>query len=80
MKKKIVITFFLLIGLLVFAQISVDVFDPFYDDLTVWENAGLINDPPSIRPFPIQEIKRILSIVSEFLKKYFISAVKRSLG
>ncbi len=65
MKKKIVITFFLLIGLLVFAQISVDVFDPFYDDLTVWENAGLINDPPSIRPFPIQEIKRILSIVME---------------
>ena len=45
------------------AQAAVNVFDPFYEDLSVWEGSGLINDAPIIRPYPLQEIKRILQIV-----------------
>ena len=45
------------------AQAAVNVFDPFYEDLSVWEGSGLINDAPTIRPYPLQEIKRILQIV-----------------
>ena len=48
-----------------FAQAPVDLFDPFYEDLSIWEGCGLINDAPSIRPYPLQEIKRLLQIVME---------------
>ncbi|MGP1432222.1 MAG: hypothetical protein ACTTJ4_07910 [Treponema sp.] len=48
-----------------FAQAPVDLFDPFYDDLSIWEGSGLINDAPSIRPYPLQEIERLLQIVIE---------------
>ena len=48
-----------------FAQAPVDLFDPFYEDLAIWEGCGLINDAPSIRPYPLQEIKRLLQIVAE---------------
>lgn len=47
------------------AQAPVDLFDPFYEDLSIWEGSGLINDTPSIRPYPLQEIERILQIVIE---------------
>ena len=49
----------------IFAQAPVDLFDPFYEDLSIWEGAGLINDAPSIRPYPLQEIERLLQIVME---------------
>jgi len=45
------------------AQAAVNVFDPFYEDLSIWEGSGLINDAPNIRPYPLQEIQRILQIV-----------------
>ncbi len=48
-----------------FAQAPIDIFDPFYDDLALWQNVGLINDSPDARPYPLQEIKRILNIVIE---------------
>ena len=48
-----------------FAQAPVDLFDPFYEDLSIWEGCGLINDAPSIRPYPLQEIERLLQIVIE---------------
>lgn len=60
--------FFLLFSCMVmfaFGQVAVDVFDPFYDDLTDWENEGLINYAPNMRPLPLQEIERILNIVME---------------
>ncbi len=47
----------------IFAQAAVNIFDPFYEDLSIWEGSGLINDAPNIRPYPLQEIKRILQIV-----------------
>jgi len=48
-----------------FAQAPVDLFDPFYEDLSIWEGCGLINDAPSVRPYPLQEIERLLQIVME---------------
>lgn len=48
-----------------FAQAPVDLFDPFYADVSLWEGCGLINDAPSIRPYPLQEIERLLQIVIE---------------
>lgn len=46
-----------------FSQVAVDVFDPFYEDLSIWEDSGLINDAPSLKPLPLQEVKRILETV-----------------
>lgn len=48
-----------------FSQVAVDLFDPFYADLTDWENEGLINYAPNMRPLPLQEIERILNLVME---------------
>ena len=48
-----------------YAQAPVDLFDPFYEDLSIWEGCGLINNTSSIRPYPLQEIERILQIVME---------------
>lgn len=48
-----------------FAQVSVDVFDPFYEDLINWENKGLITDTPLMWPLPLQEVERILDLVKE---------------
>lgn len=64
-KKNILIAVCSLLFAFGFTQAAVDVFDPFYEDLTVWENMGLINDAPAVRPYPLQEIKRILDIVIE---------------
>ena len=63
--KKIICLGFLLMALYmnIGAQASVNVFDPFYEDLSIWEGIGLINDAPSIRPYPLQEIKRLLQII-----------------
>ena len=54
------------------AQAAVNVFDPFYEDLSIWEGSGLINDAPNIRPYPLQEIQRILQIITAFLEESFI--------
>ena len=48
-----------------FSQVAVDIFDPFYEDLSIWQDAGLITDAPQLKPYPMQEIKRILEIVIE---------------
>ncbi len=65
MKKKCLIILFFLLVSFAFAQAPVDLFDPFYEDLTIWENTGLINGVPEVRPYPLQEIERILNIVIE---------------
>lgn len=67
MKKILCISFFIaaLHTIYIYAQAPVDLFDPFYEDLSIWEGSGLINDAPSIRPYPLQEIERILQIVIE---------------
>jgi len=63
--KKVLCTLLFLAALTVnvFAQAPVNVFDPFYEDVSLWEGIGLINDAPSVRPFPLQEIKRLLLLV-----------------
>ncbi|WP_198400733.1 hypothetical protein [Treponema vincentii] len=67
MMKKIWYIGLLVIGFCFnsYAQAPVDLFDPFYEDLAIWEGSGLINDAPSIRPYPLQEIERLLRIVAE---------------
>lgn len=45
------------------AQSPVNPLDAFYENVHIWENIGLINDAPPLRPYPMQEIKRILNIV-----------------
>ncbi|XTB05015.1 hypothetical protein KP614_08615 [Treponema denticola] len=65
MKKRIFVILFIFFGLSAFSQAAVDIFDPIYEDIGIWERIGLINDAPLIRPYPLQEIKRILDIVIE---------------
>ncbi|MGI5083409.1 hypothetical protein [Treponema putidum] len=65
MKNKIFIAIFIIMGLCVFSQAAVDIFDPLYEDIRIWENIGLLNDVSSLRPYPLQEIERILNIVIE---------------
>ena len=49
----------------IYAQVAVDIFDPFYEDVDVWEGMGLVNDAPLLKPYPLQEVKRILEVVLE---------------
>ncbi|MGP1438896.1 MAG: hypothetical protein ACTTKH_07480 [Treponema sp.] len=66
--KRLFSLFFLFlfpISMSLFSQVAVDIFDPFYEDLSIWQDMGLINDAPSLKPYPLQEIKRILEIVKE---------------
>lgn len=67
MKKRILCFIFLfsVLCITIYSQAPIDIFDPIYEDISLWERTGLINNAPSIRPYPLQEIKRILNIVSE---------------
>lgn len=65
MKKKSFVLLFFLACVFCFSQAPVDLFDPFYDDVNIWSMTGLINDAPAVRPYPLQEIRRILNIVLE---------------
>jgi len=65
MKNKIFIAIFIIMGFCVFSQAAVDIFDPLYEDIRIWEKRGLLNDLSSLRPYPLQEIERILNIVIE---------------
>lgn len=63
--KKFIPILFLFLSMSLFSQVAVDIFDPFYEDLSIWQDAGLITDAPQLKPYPMQEIKRILEIVIE---------------
>lgn len=65
MRKILCTVSFGILLIKLFAQAPVDIFDPFYEDAKIWESVGLINNAPIIRPYPLQEIKRILNIVIE---------------
>ena len=65
MKNRIFVILFIFFGLSTFSQAAVDIFDPLYEDIKIWEKIGLLNDLSSLRPYPLQEIKRILDIVIE---------------
>ncbi|UTC63412.1 hypothetical protein E4O05_05900 [Treponema sp. OMZ 787] len=65
MKNKIFIVIFMIFGLSIFSQAAVDIFDPLYEDIQIWENMGLLNDNSYLKPYPLQEIKRILNHIIE---------------
>ena len=46
MKKRIFVILFIFFGLSAFSQAAVDIFDPIYEDIGIWERIGLINDAP----------------------------------
>lgn len=84
MKNRIFVILFIFFGLSVFSQAAVDIFDPLYEDIRIWENIGLLNDTPQLRPYPLQEIKRILTQViekgDEIQKRYAQNHYKRLFG
>ena len=84
MKNRIFVIPFIFLGLSVFSQTAVDIFDPLYEDIRIWENIGLLNDTPQLRPYPLQEIKRILTQViekgDEIQKRYAQNHYKRLFG
>ena len=45
MKNKIFIAIFIIMGLCVFSQAAVDIFDPLYEDIRIWEKIGLDANP-----------------------------------
>ncbi len=47
----------------VFAQLAADPNDRLYADLSLWQDRGLINNPPPLRPYPIQVLKKLLADV-----------------
>lgn len=65
--KKILLTvvslFFLGAGL--FAQVSVDPSDDFYRLAYGWHSRGIVSQLPPTRPYPVQNIKKILDEVLE---------------
>ncbi|CEM60835.1 hypothetical protein DWQ65_06125 [Treponema phagedenis] len=65
MKKKLGFLLFFCTMVCLSAQVATDIFDPFYDDASIWENTGLISDTPLMRPYPLQTIKDILQTVIE---------------
>ena len=64
-RRLYIILFFTLLSSSLFAQVSVDVFDPFYEDLAIWQDMGLITCAPLLKPYPMQEVKRMLQEVLE---------------
>ncbi len=63
--KKIIsiITLYIVIVFSVFAQISIDPSDKFYELVQEWEIRGLVRNVPPIRPYPINNIQEILQNV-----------------
>ena len=55
----------LFLNVFLFAQVSCDIFDPFYEDVDIWTGMGIVNDAPLLKPYPLQEVKRILEAVLE---------------
>jgi hypothetical protein len=51
------------------AQSVINLNDPFYDDVQVWEALGILSNLPPLRPYPVQFVRAILEKVasSEYL-------------
>ena len=54
----------------VFAQVSTDPTDEFYDLVERWEIEGIISEQPPLRPYPLSKIEEILSNVIESENEY----------
>lgn len=70
--KKIALVFCLLsiFSASVFAQVSADPTDEFYDLVERWEIEGVISEQPPLRPYPLQKIEEILTTVIESDNEY----------
>ena len=65
--KKLSIVLFLaaVFFSVVYAQISVDPADEFYEDALRWHIRGIVSELPQLKPYPQESIRRILSAVME---------------
>lgn len=48
-----------------FSQVSTDPRDPLYEDIVIWENLGIVKNLSPVRPYPLQVIKEILTVVMD---------------
>lgn len=63
-KKRIIsLASCLFVSASLFAQISIDPTDKFYDLVQSWEIRGLVRNVPPVRPYPINNIQEILQNV-----------------
>ena len=66
MKKNFCIIFLILFSVNhIFSQITLNPEHSFYSSVQSWQNRGIINSVPSIRPYPVSSIKEILHTVIE---------------
>lgn len=63
--KKSFVFLLLVLSFSIFAQVSSDINDYFYKDLTRWETLDLVKNLPHARPYPLQLVKTILNTVIE---------------
>lgn len=83
MKNKVIFLFVLLFSFSLYAEVSLNPNDKFYNDAKNWEIKGIISKLPQIRPYSVKTIKFILNEVLEngddldkkkaqkYLDKYF---------
>ena len=67
MRRLAIYTIFLMAVLLPFTVFALDITDPLgdiYDDIQVWYEAGLIDEVPSLRPYPAQVLVAVLRQVT----------------
>src|SRR5208337_4513150 len=69
MKKKTVFltlaALLFAVGMPLFAQLASDPNDRMYVDLKLWEDRGLLQNLPPLKPYPIQLLKKLLTEVQE---------------
>lgn len=67
MKNKRLVIFTVLISMAfcIFAQVSLDPNDEFYQDAKTWEVEGIISWLPQVRPYSVSTVKQILAQVKE---------------
>lgn len=62
-KKFFILTVLISMALCLYAQVSLDPNDSFYDDAKTWEVKGLTGWLPQIRPYSVETVKKILEQV-----------------
>ena len=69
MKKNpvflVISAFLFAVGMPLFAQLASDPNDRMYVDLKLWEDRGLLQNLPPLKPYPIQLLKKLLTEVQE---------------
>ncbi len=65
MAPLVISAFLFAVGVPLFAQLASDPNDRMYVDLKLWEDRGLLQNLPPLKPYPIQLLKKLLTEVQE---------------